>query len=25
VSFDTDKVRALEDTRNWAALALSPV
>jgi len=24
VSFDTDKARALEDTRNWAALALSP-
>jgi coenzyme F420-dependent glucose-6-phosphate dehydrogenase len=24
VSFDTDKARALEDTRYWAALALSP-
>jgi coenzyme F420-dependent glucose-6-phosphate dehydrogenase len=24
VSFDTDKVRALEDTRYWAALALTP-
>ncbi len=24
VSFDTDKTRALEDTRHWAALALSP-
>ena len=24
VSFDTDQVRALEDTRHWAALALSP-
>lgn len=24
VSFDTDKSRALEDTRHWAALALSP-
>ena len=24
VSFDTDRDRALEDTRNWAALALSP-
>ena len=24
VSFDTDRVRAREDTRNWAALALSP-
>lgn len=24
VSFDTDKQRALEDTRHWAALALSP-
>jgi coenzyme F420-dependent glucose-6-phosphate dehydrogenase len=24
VSFDTDKVRALEDTRHWAALALTP-
>jgi coenzyme F420-dependent glucose-6-phosphate dehydrogenase len=24
VSFDTDRKRALEDTRNWAALALSP-
>jgi len=24
VSFDTDPVRALEDTRHWAALALSP-
>lgn len=24
VSFDTDKARALEDTRHWAALALSP-
>ena len=23
VSFDTDRVRALEDTRHWAALALS--
>ena len=24
VSFDTDKARAIEDTRHWAALALSP-
>ncbi len=24
VSFDTDRVRAMEDTRHWAALALSP-
>jgi coenzyme F420-dependent glucose-6-phosphate dehydrogenase len=24
VSFDSDRKRALEDTRNWAALALSP-
>jgi coenzyme F420-dependent glucose-6-phosphate dehydrogenase len=24
VSFDPDKARALEDTRNWAALALTP-
>jgi coenzyme F420-dependent glucose-6-phosphate dehydrogenase len=24
VSFDTDRKRALEDTRHWAALALSP-
>jgi coenzyme F420-dependent glucose-6-phosphate dehydrogenase len=24
VSFDSDKQRALEDTRHWAALALSP-
>jgi coenzyme F420-dependent glucose-6-phosphate dehydrogenase len=24
VSFDTDQARALEDTRHWAALALSP-
>jgi coenzyme F420-dependent glucose-6-phosphate dehydrogenase len=24
VSFDTDRKRALEDTRNWAALALAP-
>src|SRR6202030_351779 len=24
VSFDTDRRRALDDTRNWAALALSP-
>ena len=24
VSFDTDRQRALEDTRYWAALALSP-
>src|SRR5207302_8247570 len=24
VSFDSDKVRALEDTRHWAALALTP-
>jgi coenzyme F420-dependent glucose-6-phosphate dehydrogenase len=24
VSFDTDRARAFEDTRNWAALALSP-
>jgi coenzyme F420-dependent glucose-6-phosphate dehydrogenase len=24
VSFDKDKQRALEDTRHWAALALSP-
>jgi coenzyme F420-dependent glucose-6-phosphate dehydrogenase len=24
VSFDTDKQRAMEDTRHWAALALSP-
>lgn len=24
VSFDTDKARALQDTRHWAALALSP-
>jgi coenzyme F420-dependent glucose-6-phosphate dehydrogenase len=24
VSFDTDRTRALEDTRHWAALALSP-
>jgi len=24
VSFDTDKLRALEDTRHWAALALTP-
>ena len=24
VSFDTDKTRALEDTRHWAALALTP-
>ena len=24
VSFDTDKQRALEDTRHWAALALTP-
>jgi coenzyme F420-dependent glucose-6-phosphate dehydrogenase len=24
VSFDTDHVRAMEDTRHWAALALSP-
>ena len=24
VSFDTDRQRALDDTRNWAALALSP-
>jgi coenzyme F420-dependent glucose-6-phosphate dehydrogenase len=24
VSFDTDRARAMEDTRNWAALALSP-
>jgi coenzyme F420-dependent glucose-6-phosphate dehydrogenase len=24
VSFDTDRLRALEDTRHWAALALSP-
>ena len=24
VSFDTDKKRALEDTRHWAALALTP-
>jgi coenzyme F420-dependent glucose-6-phosphate dehydrogenase len=24
VSFDTDKTRAMEDTRHWAALALSP-
>jgi coenzyme F420-dependent glucose-6-phosphate dehydrogenase len=24
VSFDTDPVRAMEDTRHWAALALSP-
>ncbi len=24
VSFDTDRARALEDTRHWAALALSP-
>jgi coenzyme F420-dependent glucose-6-phosphate dehydrogenase len=24
VSFDPDRARALEDTRNWAALALSP-
>ena len=24
VSFDTDRQRALEDTRHWAALALSP-
>jgi len=24
VSFDTDKARALEDTRQWAALALTP-
>ena len=24
MSFDTDKVRALEDTRHWAALALTP-
>ena len=24
VSFDTDRVRAMEDTRYWAALALSP-
>jgi coenzyme F420-dependent glucose-6-phosphate dehydrogenase len=24
VSFDTDRARALDDTRHWAALALSP-
>ena len=24
VSFDTDRERALQDTRHWAALALSP-
>jgi coenzyme F420-dependent glucose-6-phosphate dehydrogenase len=24
VSYDTDRQRALEDTRHWAALALSP-
>jgi coenzyme F420-dependent glucose-6-phosphate dehydrogenase len=24
VSFDTDRRRAMEDTRNWAALALTP-
>ena len=24
VSFDTDHARAMEDTRHWAALALSP-
>jgi coenzyme F420-dependent glucose-6-phosphate dehydrogenase len=24
VSFDTDRARAMEDTRYWAALALSP-
>ena len=24
VSFDTDRQRALEDTRHWAALALTP-
>ena len=24
VSFDTDRVRAMEDTRHWAALALTP-
>ena len=24
VSFDTDRQRAMEDTRHWAALALSP-
>ena len=24
VSFDTDRARAMEDTRHWAALALSP-
>jgi coenzyme F420-dependent glucose-6-phosphate dehydrogenase len=24
VSFDTDKQKALEDTRHWAALALTP-
>jgi coenzyme F420-dependent glucose-6-phosphate dehydrogenase len=24
VSFDTDRQRALDDTRHWAALALSP-
>jgi coenzyme F420-dependent glucose-6-phosphate dehydrogenase len=24
VSFDTDRARALEDTRHWAALALTP-
>ena len=24
VSFDTDRDRAMEDTRHWAALALSP-
>ncbi len=24
MSFDTDKDRAMEDTRHWAALALSP-
>jgi coenzyme F420-dependent glucose-6-phosphate dehydrogenase len=24
VSFDTDKERALQDTRHWAALALTP-
>jgi coenzyme F420-dependent glucose-6-phosphate dehydrogenase len=24
VSFDTDKARALSDTRHWAALALTP-
>ena len=24
VSFDTDRERALEDTRHWAALALTP-